>query len=85
MGLETRLTSNNSTYKTNTGGTHSSNVHHANTDHTSKTFRKGTIDLATANSHKVTAARGAQRAPAARQQEQPEVSQPAGTAGQAAK
>ena len=63
MGLETRLTSNNSTYKTNTGGTHSSNVHHANTDHTSKTFRKGTIDLATANSHRVTGGAGGSAGP----------------------
>ena len=63
VGLETRLTSNNSTYRTNTGGTHSSNVHHANTDHTSKTFRKGTIDLATANSHRVTGGAGGSAGP----------------------
>ena len=58
MGLETQLTSNNSTYNTKTGGTHTSNVHHANTDHTSKMFKKGTVDLATANSHKVAGGAG---------------------------
>ena len=63
MGLETRLTSNNSTYKTNTGGTHSSNVHHANTDHNSKSLRKGTIDLATVNSHRVTGGAGGSAGP----------------------
>ena len=58
MGLTAQLASNNSTYNTKTGGTHTSNVHHANTDHTSKMFKKGTVDLATANSHKVAGGAG---------------------------
>ena len=82
MGFDTKLTSTNSTYRTKTGGTHTSNVHHANSDRTSKTFKKGTIDMATANSHKVA---GGEGAPADQQQEQPAVSQPAGTADKAAK
>ena len=65
VGLDTQLTSNNSTYNTKTGGTHTSNVRHANsnTDHTSKTFKKGTVDLATANSHKVAGGAGGSAGP----------------------
>ena len=63
MGFETKLTSSNSTYNTKTGGTHTSNVHHANSDRTSKTYRKGTIDLATANSHKVAGGAGGSAGP----------------------
>ena len=48
LGLE----SNNSTYITRTGGTHKSNVHNANTHRSDKTYKKGTIDLDTANSHR---------------------------------
>ena len=63
MGFDTKLTSSNSTYNTKTGGTHTSNVHHANSDRTSKTFKKGTIDLATANSHKVAGGAGGSAGP----------------------
>ena len=63
MGFDTKLTSSNSTYHTKTGGTHTSNVHHANSDRTSKTFKKGTIDLATVNSHKVAGGAGGSAGP----------------------
>lgn len=61
MGVDTRLASNNSTYHTNTGGTHTSNVRNANTN--DKTFKKGTVDLATANSHKVAGGAGGSTGP----------------------
>ena len=48
LGLE----SNNSTYITRTGGTHRSNVHNANAHRSDKTYKKGTIDLDTASSHR---------------------------------
>ena len=65
VGLDTQLTSNNSTYRTKTGGTHTSNVRHANTntDHTSKTFKKGTVDLANANSNRVAGGAGGTAGP----------------------
>ena len=74
LGLE----SNNSTYITRTGGTHKSNVHNANTHRSDKTYKKGTIDLDTANSHRSAgSAGGRRRATASARQTQQEVAQQA--------